>query len=267
MNGDIYGMISPYITANFWVRFPSLRNQRLVIVSLCFRYTDSQKWWPLNRKFHYRTYGVATENMTNQLGLQSTFSLTSSNAALALNVLNAGKTNQSYNILAENEFFRLWEAPNFHHKDTDEAITEWPVTGYNYDVLIGGLWPGQAAAWDYGIRGYTMELAFPVTQANAMLKRTRELFDFQFTENGINMTATYKTGINIKFGSPHYDFLGQVTYNTSDGADWSKGVIMLDFPTFRPTIGDQLRFNEPFCKPLSFELPHQSLSEVPRMEN
>lgn len=35
MNGDIYGMISPYITANFWVRFPSLRNQRLVIVSLC----------------------------------------------------------------------------------------------------------------------------------------------------------------------------------------------------------------------------------------
>lgn len=53
---------------------------------------------------------------------------------------------------------------------------------------------------------------------------------------------------NIKFGKPNYDLLGQVTYNTSDGADWTKGTIMLDFPTFRPSIGDHLRFNEPFCK-------------------
>lgn len=254
MNGDIYGMIAPYMTANFWVCFPpsSIANSKHfeTVTLLSSIGTNCQKWWPLNRKFHYRTYGVATEDMPNQLGLQSTFSLTESNAALAKNVLNAGKTNQSYNMLAENEFFNLWEAPNFHHRDTDEVITEWPVTGYNYDVLIGGLWPGQAAAWDHGIRGYTMELAFPVTQANAMLKRTRELFDAQYTEKGINMTATYKSGINIKFGSPHYDLLGQVTYDTSDGADWSKGAIMLDFPSYRPSIGDQLRFNEPFCKSL-----------------
>ena len=49
-------------------------------------------------------------------------------------------------------------------------------------------------------------------------------------------------------GKPNYDFLGQVTYNTSDGADWSKGAIMFDFPSFRPTIGDHKRFNEQFCK-------------------
>jgi hypothetical protein len=54
--------------------------------------------------------------------------------------------------------------------------------------------------------------------------------------------------INIKFGKPHYDLLGQVTTNTSDGADWSRGAIMFDFPSFRPNIGDQLRFNEPFCE-------------------
>lgn len=49
-------------------------------------------------------------------------------------------------------------------------------------------------------------------------------------------------------GKAYYDLLGQVTYNTSDGADWTKGAIMFDFPSYRPTIGDHKRFNEPFCK-------------------
>lgn len=186
--------------------------------------------------------------MPNQLGLQSTFSITQLEATTALSLLNSGKYLETSNEIAEDIFFDIWESPNFHTSDTDETLTEWPVTGYNYDVLIGGLWPGQQTEWDDDLHGYTMELAFPVTQANAMLKRTRELFDAQYTEHLINMTATYRSGINIKFGRPNYDFLGQVTYNTSDGADWSQGAIMLDFPTFRPNIGDHLRFNEPFCK-------------------
>lgn len=186
--------------------------------------------------------------MENQLGLQSTFSLTDLEAFAALSILNSGKFLETSNELAETIFFGIWSDPNFHRSDTDEAITEWPVTGYNYDVLIGGLWPGQKTEWDADLHGYTLELAFPVTQANAMLKRVRELFDAQLTEKLITMTSTYRSGINIKFGQPHQDFLGQVTTGTADGADWSQGAIMLDFPTFRPNIGDHLRFNEPFCK-------------------
>lgn len=184
----------------------------------------------------------------NQLGLQSTFSVTKAEADIALALLNSGKYLETSNEIAEDIFFGIWEAPNFHTSDTDETLTEWPVTGYHYDVLIGGQWPDQQTEWDNGLHGYTMELAFPVTMANAMLRRVRELFDAQYTEHLINMTSTYRSGINIKFGKANYDLLGQVTYGTSDGADWAQGAIMLDFPTFRPTIGDNLRFNEPFCE-------------------
>jgi hypothetical protein len=61
------------------------------------------------------------------------------------------------------------------------------------------------------------------------------------------VAATYRSGINIKFGKAYFDFLGQVTYNTSDGADWSKGAIMFDFPSFHPNSGDGKRYNEQFC--------------------
>ena len=148
-------------------------------------------------------------------------------------------------MLAESIFFDIWEAPNFHDKTTDAAITEWPVYGWNYDVLIGGLYPNQLPEWDYNLRAYTLELAIPVTQANALLKRVRELFDAELAK-GIVMTSTYRSGINIKFGRPYNDLLGQV--HTAPEADWSKGAIMFDFPAFRPTIGDNLRFNEPFCE-------------------
>ena len=100
---------------------------------------------------------------------------------------------------------------------------------------------------DFGLRGLTLELAFPVTQANAVLKRVRKAFDDEL-KKAIVMTSTYRSGINIKFGKPYFDFLGQVTYGTADGADWSKGAIMFDFPSFQPTVGDKLRFNEPFCE-------------------
>jgi L-gulonolactone oxidase len=62
------------------------------------------------------------------------------------------------------------------------------------------------------------------------------------------MTSTYRSGTNIKFGKAYFDLLSQVTYNPSNGADWSKGAIMFDFPSFRPSVGDYLRFNEPFCE-------------------
>jgi hypothetical protein len=150
-------------------------------------------------------------------------------------------------MLAEEILFGQWEAPNFREKTTNQDITEWPVYGWSYDVLIGGLYPDQQPVWEHGLNGYTLELAFPVTMANAVLKRVRQLFDEELKKL-IVMTSTYRSGINIKFGRPYFDLLGQVTYNTSDGADWSKGAIMFDFPTFKPTVGDGSRFNEPFCK-------------------
>lgn len=122
--------------------------------------------------------------------------------------------------------------------------------GWNYDVLIGGLYPGYGTEWDFGLRGLTLELAFPVTQANAVLKRVRKAFD-DSAAAGKPMTSTYRSGINIKFGKAYFDLLGQVTTNTSDGADWSKGAIMFDFPSFQPTVGDKLRYNEPFYHDLA----------------
>lgn len=150
-------------------------------------------------------------------------------------------------MLAEEILFGQWESPNFREKTTNKDISEWPVYGWNYDVLIGGLYPDQKPVWEHGLNGDTLELAFPVTQANAVLKRARELFDDEL-KKGLIMTSTYRSGINIKFGRPYFDLLGQVTYNTSDGADWTKGAIMFDFPSYKPSVGDGSRFNEPFCK-------------------
>jgi L-gulonolactone oxidase len=213
-------MIAPYATANLW-------------------------WWPYKRKFHHRYYDPVPANSTPQEGFQNTFSVTELEAIAARTMLDSGKYLPTSNMLAEEIFFGLWSKPNFREKTTNEEIEEWPVYGWNYDVLIGGLYPDQKAEWEYGLAGYTMELAFPMPLANKMLKRVRELFDDEL-KKGIVMTSTYRSGINIKFGKAYYDFLGQVTYNTTDGADWTKGAIMFDFPSFRPTIGDHKRFNEPF---------------------
>lgn len=161
--------------------------------------------------------------------------------------MNSGKYLPTSNFLMEEIFFGLWEKPNFRDKNTQEDLEEWPVYGWNYDVLIGGLYPDQKPIWEYDLRGYTLELAFPMTLANDMLKRVRELWDDEARKGKI-MTSTYRSGINIKFGRAYFDLLGQVTYDTADGADWSRGAIMFDFPTFRPTVGDGLRYNEPFCK-------------------
>ncbi|KAL2183219.1 FAD-binding domain-containing protein [Thermothelomyces heterothallicus CBS 203.75] len=225
LDGDVYGLIAPYATANLW-------------------------WWPYKRKFHQRYYDTVPANSTPQEGFQNTFSVTELEAVTARTMLDSGKYLPTSNMLAEEIFFGLWSKPNFREKKTNEAIDEWPVYGWNYDVLIGGLYPDQKPEWEYGLAGYTLELAFPVTMANQMLKRVRQLFDDEL-KKGIVMTSTYRSGINIKFGKAYYDLLGQVTYNTSDGADWSKGAIMFDFPSYRPTIGDHKRFNEPFYHKLA----------------
>jgi len=154
-------------------------------------------------------------------------------------------------MLSETIFEGIWSAPNFHEKSNDTTITVWPVYGWDYDVLIGGLYPGLLPEWDYNLRAYTLELAFPVTIANRVLQRVRGLFDAQLAK-GITMTSTYRSGINIKFGRAYNDLLGQVWANTTDGTDWTKGAIMFDFPSYRPTWGDNLRFNEPFCKFFGF---------------
>ncbi|KAK5660673.1 hypothetical protein OQA88_12037 [Cercophora sp. LCS_1] len=220
LEGDIYGLIAPYATANLW-------------------------WWPYKRKFHHRYYDVVPAESTPQEGFQNTFSITDLEAFAAKGLLNSGKYLATSNMLAEEIFFGIWEKPNFREKTTNKNIDKWPVYGWNYDVLIGGLYPDQKPEWDYDLRGYTLELAFPVQMANKMLQRVRKLFDDEL-KRGIVMTSTYRSGINIKFGKAYYDLLGQGTYNTSDGLDWTKGVIMFDFPSFRPTVGDNKRFNEPF---------------------
>lgn len=237
-------MIAPYMTANFWVCLQNF----CFIPATCSN--CRKKWWPYKRKFHWRYYDVVSDDTSSQNGFQSTFSITELEATAAHILLDGGKYVQSNNWIAEATFFGIWEKPNFHDKVTDAAITEWPVYGSNYDMLIGGLYPNQKPEWDYGLRGYTLELAFPITRANEMLKRVRQLFDDE-EKKLIWMTATYRSGINIKFGKANFDFLGQVTVNTEDGQDWSKGAIMFDFPTYRPAVGDHKRFNEDFCKLIS----------------
>lgn len=199
------------------------------------------------KKFHYRFYDVVPNNKSDQQGFQSTFSISAVEAVAGRTLLDSGKVLGASNRLAESIFFDIWSAPNFRDKVTNKAISSWPIYGWNYDVLIGGLYPDQQPEWNYNLHGYTLELAVPVTKANALLKRIRELFDAEAAK-GYAMAATYRSGINIKFGRAYDDLLGQVTTNTSDGADWSKGAIMFDFPSFRPTYGDHLRYNEDFCR-------------------
>ena len=76
-------------------------------------------------------------------------------------------------------------------KKTNLPLISWPVHGYAYDVLIGGLYPDTKTEWDYGMRGLTFEVAVPVTQANKLLKRVRELFDESAAE-GKAVTSTYR---------------------------------------------------------------------------
>ncbi|KAK3943082.1 hypothetical protein QBC46DRAFT_338804 [Diplogelasinospora grovesii] len=66
--------------------------------------------------------------------------------------------------------------------------------------------------------------------ANQMLKQIHSLFDAELSK-GIVMTATYRSGINIK--------------------PLKLGTIMFDFPSFRPTIGDHKRFSEDFYRNLA----------------
>lgn len=218
LNGDIYVQISPYVTANYW-------------------------WWPGIKKFHRRTYGVVPITKHGN-AFQSTFSLSQLEASAALGLLNGGQNLSAPNFIAEGIFFGLWSVPNFHDKKTNLPLLLWPVYGYAYDVLIGGLYPNTKAEWDYGLHGLTLELAVPVTQANRLLKRVRELFD-EAAAQGKPVTSTYRSGINIKFGKPFDSLLGQTTQRVGNAtADWSKGAMMFDFPTFRPNTGDHHRYNE-----------------------
>jgi len=202
---------------------------------------------------------VVPANTSTQQGFQSTFSVTEFEGNTARTLLDGGKYLATNNMLMETIFFGLWDSPNFHEKTTNEPIKTWPVYGWNYDVLIGGLYPDQKPEWDYNLHGLTLELAFPVTMANQMLKRVRELFDAE-AKKGLIMTSTYRSGINIKFGKPYNDLLGQVhTLGANTTADWSKGAIMFDFPSFRPTIGDHKRWNEDFYP----RLAHTLIDEFP----
>ncbi|KAJ7061642.1 hypothetical protein C8F01DRAFT_1137995 [Mycena amicta] len=218
LNGDLYKIISPYVTANFW-------------------------WWPSVKKFHLRTYGVLPVNASGN-AFQSTFSVTPLEGALAISLLNAGQNSSTANFFSADTFYALWAAPNFHETVFNFPLISWPVVGHAYDVLIGGLYPNELPEWDYGLHGKTLELAVPVDQGPALLSRVRELLDASAAA-GMAVTSTYRSGINIKFGKPFDSFLGQTTERIGNRtADWSKGAMMFDFPSFVPTTGDHHRFNE-----------------------
>ncbi|CAA7266050.1 unnamed protein product [Cyclocybe aegerita] len=220
LNGDIYAEISPFVTANYW-------------------------WWPGPKKFHKRTYGVVPITRSGN-AFQSTFSVTEFEANLAKSLLDAGQNSSLQNFITEGIFYALWRAPNFREKTNNLPLISWPVHGYAYDVLIGGLYPDYKTQWDYGMRGLTYEIAVPVTLANPLLKRVRQLFDESAAE-GKAVTSTYRSGINIKFGKAFDSLLGQTTTLQSNKTyDWSKGAIMFDFPSYRPTTGDHSRYNEPW---------------------
>ncbi|KAI8999246.1 hypothetical protein BC832DRAFT_217410 [Gaertneriomyces semiglobifer] len=220
LNGDIYKMIAPYEMANFW-------------------------WFPLNKKMIYRTYELVP-NDTPGDAFQSTFSSTLLTAAAGKLLLEPASN--LLNMAFESIAFKRWESPNFRNKTTNQDMKAFPVIGWNYDVLIGGLYPGEKPLWEYGLDGYTFEVAVPMTQSNRLLQRIRQLMDDEARKLR-PFAATYVSGINIKFASPTDDFLSQATVpGNSPGEDWSKGAIMFDMASFRPRYFD--RYNEPFYKRL-----------------
>ncbi len=62
------------------------------------------------------------------------------------------------------------------------------------------------------------------------------------------MTSTYRSGINIKFGKAYYDLLGQGTYNTSDGADWTRAHDHVRLSFVPPTWGDYQKVQREFLQ-------------------
>jgi L-gulonolactone oxidase len=228
LNSDLHAVISPFVTANYW-------------------------WWPGLKKFHLRTYNPVPISHSGQ-AFQNTFSLSEFEANTAKGLLGAGQNLSAPNFIAESTFFAIWSAPNFHDKKTDLPLLFWPVYGYAYDVLIGGLYPNQKPEWEWDMHGLTFEIAVPVTMGTKVLRRVRELID-QAAADGKPVTSTYRSGINIKFGKAFDSLLGQTTERTGAvKADWSKGAMMFDFPSFRPNTGDHHRYNEDWYHKLATTL-------------
>ncbi|KZV84233.1 FAD-binding domain-containing protein [Exidia glandulosa HHB12029] len=225
INGDINALIAPYPTANFW-------------------------WWPGQKKFHHRFYQLVN---STQEGFQSTFSVSAFEGNTGKALLEGGSTSTFVAATAEWTFFTIWGAPNFHDKNTDLPILFWPVSGWSQDNLIGGLYPGTKPEWEYGLRGKTMELAFPMTQANKMFKRVRELLDAAAAA-GSPIVSTYRSGINIKFAKTFDAFMAQSSSlgDSATAEAYKSGAIMLDWPTYLPDSG--IRYNEPFYANLSATL-------------
>jgi len=147
----------------------------MIIYALTYAYAI--QWWPFNKKFHWRYYDEIPLTLSDQEGFQNTFSITDIEAIAAKASLESGKYLASSNWFFETTAFALWSKPNFKEKKTWKDITEWPVYGWNYDILIGGLYPDQKPEWEHGLHGYTLELGFPITIANDVLKRVRQAFD------------------------------------------------------------------------------------------
>ncbi|KAJ3106478.1 hypothetical protein HDU97_006264 [Phlyctochytrium planicorne] len=217
LNGNIQQLIASHDAGNFW-------------------------WWPHSKKFVYRTYDEIPLDSPGD-AFQSTFSITDIEAVAAKALLEPGKGLGFLNCIAEDIFAEIFKKPNFKNKVTDESYDSYPVSGFSYDVLIGGLYKGQKIEWELGLTGYTFEIAVPLRKANALLQRVRSLFELSKQPGqGGEVCDTYRTGIAIKFGLPDDAFLSEASSSFTD--EWQDGYIAFDFPTFRPTTGDNKRFNE-----------------------
>ncbi|WQF82856.1 hypothetical protein CDEST_07870 [Colletotrichum destructivum] len=74
LDGDIYDMIAPYVTANLW-------------------------WWPCKRRFHHRYYDVVPTNASAREGFQNTFSVTDLEETAARTLLDSGRYLATSNVL------------------------------------------------------------------------------------------------------------------------------------------------------------------------
>ncbi|KAK0460120.1 uncharacterized protein EV420DRAFT_1620015 [Desarmillaria tabescens] len=160
--------------------------------------------------FHLRTYG--------SFHFQSTFSLTDIEASSRLSYSMPVKNLSLPNFFSESVLYR--------HLDSSE-LPWWVVIVARIvtaaDLLLEKTYDVPLFSWP--VYGNSL-------RSNQLLKRVRELFD-QSAADGKAVTSTYRS------------FLGQTTERVGEvPGDWSKGAIMFDFPTFRPTLGDHHRYNE-----------------------
>ncbi|KAK7050654.1 hypothetical protein R3P38DRAFT_3174131 [Favolaschia claudopus] len=164
----------------------------------------------------------------NNLMDESTFSVTPIEGALAIALLNGGQNSG---------FANFTSAATFYLRAL--GCAEFPRDSAGSPPLFLARRLTRKPEWEYDLHGHNLELAIPAGEG---------AFDESAAE-GQAVTSTYRSGINIKFGKPFDSFLGQTTKRVGNvTADWSKGAMVFDFPSFVPTTGDHHRNEEWYTK-------------------